>query len=217
MTQIYWIIFIIFFIYLLSQPKIPFQNISLDETYKIAKTGDILLFRWNNVDLLHNIISFFTHSGIIVEINNEKYVLETHMKNDTTQNGGVNLYKLSERINMYHGHNFLLRLKNNLVQSNHSHIIQQHIKQYLNLPFFDNYKKYYVQQCLPRKFCNSCFSQSPPDTPFLYCSQFVGIILKHLHLLNPNTNVNCISPYDLIFIENNGNKLYQDIVYRITK
>lgn len=212
MSYIWFILFFILF-YIILQPKIPFQDISLDNTYKIAKTGDILLFRWNNIDIFHNLVSFFTHSGIIIEINNEKYVLETHMKDDTN-NHGVNLYKLKDRITMYNGHNFLLRLKDTLKPTP---IHQKTLNNYLNTPFFDHYKQYYIQHCLPRKICKHCFSQPPPDTPLMYCSQFVGTILKHLQLLHPTTNVNCISPYDLIFIENNGDKLYQNTIYHIKK
>lgn len=217
----YWVFLIFLFLYIFSQPRLNFKSTTTSEIYKLAKTGDILLFRWNKVDLVHNFVSFFTHVGIVVEIDNEKYILETHLKGDTKHmgnpNGGVHLYDFKDRINMYNGHNFLLPIKEKLKNSNHNKIIKDNLDKYLKLPFFDNYKKYYIHQCLPRKFCKTCFSESAPDTSFVYCSQFVGMILKDLGLIDKNMNINCISPYDFIFIKNNKENIYQDIIYRIRK
>jgi hypothetical protein len=57
----YWIFLILLFLYIFSQPRLNFKDTSTDDIYTLAKTGDILLFRWNKVDLVHNFISFFTH------------------------------------------------------------------------------------------------------------------------------------------------------------
>lgn len=219
----YWVFFIIvvLILYVLSQPKLNFRNINVSDLYSKATTGDLLLFRWHSVNLIQNFVSFFTHVGIVVEIENKKYILETHLKGDTAHmgvtDGGVHLYDLKERINMYNGYNFLLQLKEKYRNKNYEQIIKKNLNNYLKLPFFDNYKSYYMRQCFPRKICNTCFSQAPPDTEMNYCSQFVGIVLKDLGVLDKNTNVNCISPYDFIFIKNNGDKLYEDVIYRITK
>lgn len=217
----YWIFFILLCIYILVRPKLKFKNTTTSEIYTLAKTGDLLLFRWHSVDLFHNIISFFTHVGIVVEIDNRKYILETHLKGDTkhmgNSNGGAHLYDFKDRINMYNGHNFLLPLEEKFRKSFHAEIIKNNLNKYLKLPFFDNYKKYYIQQCLPRKLCKTCFSKPPPDTTQTYCSQFVGMILKDLAILDKNTDVNCISPYDLIFIKNKKEKVFQDVIYRISK
>lgn len=219
--SIYWIIFLLVIIYILSQHRLTFTNITISDVSNIAKTGDILLFRWNSVDIIHNMLSFFTHIGIIVEIDNIKYVLETHLKGDTKHmgnpNGGVNIYKLENRINMYNGHNFLLRLKDNLVQPYHTQIIKQNIQTYMNIPFFENYKRYYIKQCLPRKFCHTCFVHNSTPDNFMYCSQFVGHILKDLLVLDPNKNIDCISPYDFIFLKHNNSKIFQDTIHRIVK
>ncbi len=217
----YWIFLILLFLYIFSQPRLNFKDTSTDDIYTLAKTGDILLFRWNKVDLVHNFISFFTHVGIVVEIDDKKYILETHLKGDTRHmgnpNGGVHLYDFKDRVNMYNGHNFLLPLKTKFKSRVHNKIIKDNISRYLKLPFFENYKKYYINQCLPRKFCKTCFSQPSPDTNYIYCSQFVGMILKDLDLINKNTDINCISPYDFIFIKNKKEEIYQDIIYRIRK
>ena len=219
--SIYWVVFLLIIIYIFYQPRLTFTNITVSDVSKIAKTGDILLFRWNSVDIIHNMLSFFTHVGIIVEIDNIKYVLETHLKGDTKHmgnpNGGVNIYKLEDRINMYNGHNFLLRLNNHLVQPYHTQIIKQNIQTYMNIPFFENYKHYYIKQCLPRKFCHTCFTHNSTPDNVMYCSQFVGHILKDLLLLDPNKNIDCISPYDFIFLKHNNSKIFQDTIYRIVK
>lgn len=220
--SIYWVILLLILIYILFQPRLNFKNMTVSDVSKLAKTGDLLLFRWNSADIFHNIISFFTHVGIIIEIDNVKYVLETHLKGDTIHmgnpNGGVNLYKLDDRINMYNGHNFLLRLKDNLVQPHHIQIIKQNIQNYMKIPFFENYKLYYIKQCLPRKFCHTCFSNTSLSNDSMFCSQFVGHILKDLLVLDPNKNIVCLSPYDFIFIkDNNKSKIFQDTIYRIVK
>ena len=217
----YWIFLIFLFLYIFSQPKLNFKNTTTSEIYELAKTGDILLFRWNTVDLVHNFISFFTHVGIVVEIEDQKYILETHLKGDTKHmgnlHGGVHLYDFKDRINMYNGHNFLLPLKERFRNPNHSQIIKDNLDKYFNLPFFDNYKKYYMHQCLPRKICKTCFSNSSPDTKYIYCSQFAGMVLKDLGLISKDMNINCISPYDFIFMKNKDENIFQDVIYRIRK
>lgn len=223
MSVWYWVFLVLSLVLVLNfvQPKLNFKNINESDVYSNARTGDLLLFRWHSVDLIHNFISFFTHVGIVVELDNKKYILETHREGDTVNmgvyDGGVKLYDLKERIRMYEGHNFLLPLKEKYRNKNHQEIIKNNLKNYIKLPFFDNYKEYYMRQCLPRMLCKSCFSEPPPDTQLNYCSQFVGIVLRDLGILNKGTNVNCISPYDFIFIKNNGDKLYEDVIYRITK
>lgn len=217
----YWIFLILLILYIVFQPRLNFKDSTISEIYTLAKTGDILLFRWNTVDLVHNFVSFFTHVGIVVEIDNQKYILETHLKGDTKHmgnpNGGVHLYDLKDRIEMYNGHNFLLPLKDKFKSPNYNKIIKDNLDKYLKLQFFDNYKKYYMHQCLPRKICKTCFAQSSPDTKYIYCSQFVGMILKDLGLLDKKMDINCISPYDFIFMKNKKERIFQDIIYRIRK
>ena len=116
------------------------KKYNLHDVYDNIIEGDIVLFRWKNINILENIFKIFTHVGIIIEINGKKYVLESHYIGDTNNMGyynynGVNIYEFKHRISMYEGDTFILKI--NTIYNN-SFNIQSKLKQYLEIPFNDN-------------------------------------------------------------------------------
>ena len=90
---------------------------------------------------------------MIFEHQNKKYILETHLKGDTDHmgyydKGGVNIYELRNRINMYEGYNFFLKLNDN----NRIFDLHKKIPIYKNISFNDKYKKHFLEYCLPKKY-----------------------------------------------------------------
>jgi len=118
---IFFILIIIFIILIIMKKNIhdnlnktvkKIMSIHLNNIYKYVNTGDIILFRSYKIDIIHDIISPFTHIGLIIVQNNNYYILETHKKGDTKYMGfdteGPNLYALYERLSKYKGELFIL-------------------------------------------------------------------------------------------------------------
>lgn len=85
-----------------------YKGISFEELHSTCNTGDILLFRWNDIDLGFRIFSKFSHVGMIYKKKNGKvYVLETHPEGETSNFGvdtsGVHLHNIKKRIRHYNG------------------------------------------------------------------------------------------------------------------
>jgi hypothetical protein len=218
--NLFYLVFIIilcfilynYFSYNLWSERLP--TYTIDNTYESAKTGDLILFRWHSVDIFHEMISPFTHVGMVVELNHQKYILETHSPGDTLhmgyETGGVHLYPLKQRISMYKGSNFLLKLNKNYNIS----IDENMIVQYYSIPFYDKYRQHYTEYCLPKKICNECISSKKLES--MFCSQFIGFLLQETGILDKNVNIDCLIPNDFITIQNKNGKLYNEL-YKITK
>lgn len=192
------------------------SNIDLDYIYNYSRTGDLILFRWHEISYYYDFVSSFTHVGMIFEHQNKKYILETHLKGDTDHmgyydKGGVNIYELRNRINMYEGYNFYLKLNDN----NRIFDLHKKIPIYKNISFNDKYKKHFLEYCLPKKICETCFT--PMYTESMFCSQLVGNILKDNNIIdNDNIDLSCVTPHDFLNIENKYGKIY-DKLYKINK
>jgi hypothetical protein len=84
-----------------------YKGISFNELQRTCNTGDIILFRWNDIDLGFRIFSKFSHVGMIYKKNKRLYILETHPEGETSNIGidtsGVHLHNLKKRIRYYNG------------------------------------------------------------------------------------------------------------------
>ena len=84
------------------------DRISAEKLYDDCKTGDIIYFRWNSVNPLHEIFSKYTHMGMIVVMNNEKYIFENNpikvAKMLGIDKSGAHLHNLQDRIDDYEGY-----------------------------------------------------------------------------------------------------------------
>jgi hypothetical protein len=216
-----FILYIIFFVIsiLLNVHDILHKTLekTVDEIYEIAETGDLVYFRWHEVDFKHEIISPFTHIGMIIEIDNIKYIIETHLEGDTKNigvyTGGVHVYPLKLRLSKYEGYTFLTKL-NVDAKPTHTDIIYflENINKYKEIPFKNEYKDFYLQQCVKHHVCNDCFEKSEPKQETLMCSEFIGFCLKELKIVPPDFNYVCLTPNDFKFIKKNNKQIYNDII-----
>ena len=181
------------------------KYININNIDKYIKTGDIILFRHNKIDFIHEIISPFTHVGIIIIINNKSYILETHEKGSTVymgfNNDGVNIYNLYDRLNKYNGITYLLKLIKPLSNNNINYLINN-IPKYLKIPYINNYKNYYFYNCL--------LSFNNNNKKGMICSEFIYYLLQDIFNNNINNNYKCTSPVDFIY-----NNLYEKKLYII--
>ena len=187
-------------------------NINLNQIDKYIKTGDIILFRYKNIDFIHEIISPFTHIGIIIINNNKSYILETHIKGDTLymgyNNEGVNIYNLYDRLNKYDGNTYLLKLINPLSNKQINNLINN-IPKYFKIPYIHNYKKYYFDKCI-NILCNQIENNKYNNG--MICSEFISYVLQDINDdLLKKINYKCVRPVDFLYNELYNNKFYNII------
>lgn len=189
----------------------------LDEIYDIAETGDLVYFRWKEVVFSHEIISPFTHIGLIVihPETKEKLIVETHLAGDTSHigiyKGGINIYPLKLRLSTYEGHAFLTKLKSKPLERD-SVKFWNNLKTFKSeIPFHDEYAEYFTKNCLKKRLCKNCFDIDKKEG--MFCSEFIGFALKQLNMVPQTFNHECLAPGDFRYIKNDkGEYLYGDIV-----
>jgi hypothetical protein len=208
------ILFIIIIFYLIIIKiyyfNIIFNNklyIKLNQIDNYIKTGDIILFRYNKINFIHELVSPFTHIGIIILYNNKSYILESHIKGDTLylgyNNEGVNIYNLYDRLNKYEGTTFLLKLNQPLSNKSINNLINN-ISKYKNIPYINNYKKYYFNKCI-----NIFYNNQLQINDGMICSELISYILQDIND-NNILNYKCIKPVDFLY-----NNLYEKQFYKI--
>jgi hypothetical protein len=206
------IIFLIFEYFSLQKLN-NFNSLSIQELYDNCKTGDLLYFRWKHISLLYTPFTLFTHIGIIVEINNEKFVLEIHEKGDAIKlgvlTGGVHLHKLVDRIKYYNGSIYHSSLKKNIDKEKLDLFIKN-IDNYKNINFNSNYIFFIVKNCFLQKFFNQCVIHNNQK---MFCSEFILFCLYELALIDKYCN--CYYPSDFTNIKSYDNEYLFDEIKKI--
>ena len=183
--------------------------INLDELYNNCKTGDLLYFRWNNVKLQNDIFSMFTHIGMILEINNDKFIIETHLEGDAKElgvtTGGVHLHKLSDRIKYYDGTIYHSPLKQD-IDKDKLILFIKNIDKYKNIQFTNDYINYITKNCLIQKFFNNCIENNNKK---MFCSEFTLFCFYELGLIEKNCK--CFYPSDFIHLKYKNEYLFGEI------
>lgn len=122
-----------------NYPKIDEDNLEtgdlvLFSTYECADLVDFLVLKWGSNVIFNN---YFTHSGIIIKINDKPYIFESrprllydHLTNTTRK--GVVLCDFHESINKYNGNIILCKSLLNEKQKND---ILNNYKLFKDLPF----------------------------------------------------------------------------------
>lgn len=202
------ILVLVFTIYLLYF----LHSYSIDSICRTAKTGDIVYFRWEKMPIEMNYVTPFTHVGMVLvdPKDDKRYILETHSARDLQYLGintsGINIYPLRMRIETYQGRIYYSRLKSAL----HLDVIRfvdfmAKVAVYkMTIPFYEEYKAYYLQNCIVNNMHNKVG---------LYCSEFVGLCLKDLGVLQKDFRHECLLPHDfLTIVDQSGEYLYDDLV-----
>lgn len=197
-------ILIVLIMYIITK-KIDLDKINVIKNVKDVnlQTGDLVLFRWHTVDILHDILSPFTHVGMVISLNNKKYILETHLKGDTKhmghETGGVHLYELQKRIDMYEGDNFILKIKDNLINDDNFQTLYNNFSLYSKIPFHDNYTGHFKNYCLPKMACDKCFAYYKRKG--MFCSEFIGFLLQELKILDKKHPIDCLTPSSFLYLD----------------
>lgn len=204
------LIFLLYFYKLFNINNIPY--ISFSKSF--LKTGDLILFRWHSIDAMESLVTSFTHVGMVVKLNNNLYILETHMKGDTSHMGyetsGVNIYDLKNRINSYKGNIFLLPIKKKFMTFENEKEIILNITNYKKIPFHDKYENHFKNICLLKKICKNCINKTNKNE--MFCSEFISKILQDINLMNENDDISCMTPHDLLYIKKNNERIFSNIV-----
>jgi hypothetical protein len=209
-----WIIAIIFLRVFLER-IITDCEISVNKIESNVKTGDVICFRSNDYTFLHDLVSPFTHIGIVIETINGKKILEMHDTNDLKHMGiyntGVNMYDLKYRIKTYEGDVYLSQLKTTVDKKKIKNLLSK--IEFLNkLKFDTNHKEHLIKKCMIKRGCKKCFKPEKKKLEYMFCSEFIGYILQELDVLEKEYDIACVLPGDFRFIIQNGNKLYKNII-----
>jgi hypothetical protein len=200
---------------------------TIDDIYNLSNTGDLIYFRWHEVDFKHEVISPFTHVSVVLVHpgTGKKYSLETHLAGDGVDlgvyKGGINIYPLKDRLHKYEGHTFLSKVKyvenmENIKNINVNDFLSKLDSYTEQIPFHNDYKGYFMKNCLKKRVCKDCFTIEEKDG--LFCSEFVGFCLKEFGLVPKEFDYNCLAPGDFRYVKNsNGEKIYGDNLIKVKK
>ena len=176
-----------------------YKKINIDEVLNVAETGDIILFKYKDkyfLDIKKHLLTFFSHCGMVVENDNNKYILENFSKNDYNKynnKGGATLIDLKSRIKDYNGSVFIIKLKNKLDLDRKNTLINK-LETYLKYNYYENYEKFMFQKCILNFKMNKNENE-------LICSEFVFMILKDLNLINYKEYISCKTPWNIFNLE----------------
>lgn len=183
----------------------------LERILEMSKTGDLVLFRWNTVDALHEVFTSFTHVGMVVDIMGEKHILETHMEGDAVNigvmDGGVHMYPFKQRVSAYDGEVFLLVRDQDIDETTEETFKLVTLPQLYDIPFDDAHRDHFKHYCIPNMLCSWCMTR-PDVRPGMFCSEFVGHLLKELKLQGSGFETGCLTPGDFVNIQNEQGKVY---------
>lgn len=211
-------VFIVSIIYVLDRLYIDTEmygisTINYNKIKKFANTGDLIIFRWNTIDVGFRLFSKFSHVGMIVKKNNKLYLLETHPKeHNEFDDSGVHLYHLKSRLDEYNGECYFSQIQiNKNKREEITTYIFDNLKQFKkNMPFDTNFRNIFVLNY----FCN-LLNLDLPEKKGMFCSEFIGTILQdtgtyHHH----HKNLASLNPGSFIDLKKNNKSLYHQL-YRV--
>lgn len=207
-------------------------KLNIDSICQTCQTGDIILFRWYYIDIGFRLFTKYCHVGIIFRNKQgDTYLLETHpdetqesneiLNNVNKTNGklssklpnknnikrGVNIYPLKTRLEEYDGYCYFLQLDKRIRDhTNNSVLNKKKLKLYKTIPFDDNFRYTFLQSWFYNKL-----GWEMPSKSKLYCSEFIGLVLKDIGVLEPHFNIHILSPSSFESLKRNNITLYTNI------
>jgi len=164
-----------------------------DRIYDLLKTGDLILFRsqrWTR-----NFV-YFTHVGMIVDLNGEKFVLELnkkYYKKDIVP--GVKLYKLLSRIANFDGKIYIAPI--NRIEKSSIYKLLNNLNEYYNIKF-DKYMFFTLLK--------NTFKIKNKKRTGMFCSEFIGYILQNIDILDKNYKIDTLFPESILDLKNKNNE-----------
>lgn len=182
---------------------------SYEKMESIANTGDLVIFRWNTVDVGFRLFSKFSHVGMIVKHKDKLYLLETHPKEDLESkidDSGIHLYHLKKRLEEYNGSYYFtqLNIQNNKRKDITTHIMTNLKKYKKTIPFDNNFRNIFVLN-----YFYNLFGIKLPERKSMFCSEFIGTILQDCNVYKHYKNISSINPGTFLeFKKQDGENLY---------
>jgi len=178
---------------------------------KTAKTGDLIIYRWEYVDVGYRMFSKFSHVAMVVKKGKNIYLLETHPNENKTNNKpdnqGIHLYLLKNRLSQYNGQYYLARLNKNIDRTLLTNNIIKDLSTYKKkIPFDNSFRDLFVYNY----FANRLGIKLPKQKE-MFCSQFIGHLLDKNKIYKHKENLASIEPGSFLSFEENGKKIYSDL------
>lgn len=167
----------------------------------MPRTGDLVLFRWDGIDAAHELVSAFTHVGIVVMVRGRPCILETHRDGDARHmgidGGGVRLYPLDLRVCTYPGGAWLLRANRTVDER----ALWRAARDLAGVPYDDDHRAHILRTCLLGR---------PPKVPrdAMFCSEFVGELLVRAGVLPRHVGTSCLTPESFVHLRVDGRPLF---------
>jgi hypothetical protein len=182
------------------------KGINIDKFLDTCQTGDIIITRWEHVDIGYRLFCKYCHVSMIYKNKlGEKFLIDTHPaeydEDDTHMEfprSGVNMYPLKERITNYQGTCYFLKLK-----------IPHKIKnfdfnKYKDIPFSTDFRFSFLKNW----FCNKFGIITTKTDNTMYCSELTGYILQDLGILSKKIKINTLSPDSFELLKVGNQNLY---------
>lgn len=182
--------------------------VSYEKMEEIAQTGDLVIFRWNTIDVGFRLFSKFSHVGMIVKHKGKLYILETHPKefpDSEIDDSGVHLYHLKNRLNVYNGTYYFTQLNtsDNKREQLRKHVLNNLNKYKKEIPFDLNFRNIFVLN-----YFYNLFNIKLPKRESMFCSEFIGTILAKCKIYKHYKNISSINPGTFIEFKKNGENVY---------
>lgn len=193
---------------MLTTPMVSYEKIE-----EIAQTGDLVIFRWNTIDVGFRLFSKFSHVGMIVKQKGKLYILETHPKEipeSEIDDSGIHLYHLKNRLNEYDGTYYFTQLNttNNKREKLRKHVLNNLKKYKKEIPFDTNFRNIFVLN-----YFYNLFHIKLPKRKAMFCSEFIGTILERCKIYKHHKNISSINPGTFLEFTKNGQNLYSPLYY----
>ena len=187
--------------------------VSYEKLENIANTGDLIIFRWNVIDIGFRLFSKYSHVGMIVKHKGKLYLLETHPKEtleDGIDDSGIHLYCLKKRLEEYNGTYYFTQLKksNNTKETIRGHILKNLKKYKKTIPFDTNFRNIFVLNF----FCN-LLGIKLPKRKAMFCSEFIATVLQECDIYKHHKNLSSINPGTFLDFKEDGKQLYSPLYY----
>lgn len=213
MKKIILLITIIYFIlrYIINNETGNFDNIDFNHMINVANTGDLICFRWSELNTIYRLFSMYSHVGMIIKINSKLYILETHPKNKISNNkSGVHLYLLESRIKKNFGSFYYSKLNTTIKKRKQIELhIKTNLKMYKKSIKFDNNFQYVFVKNYIYNLLNLNLKL---DKKTMFCSEFIGSILKITNIYN-HKNITGLHPGSFTYLMGNDKrKLYNQLL-----
>jgi hypothetical protein len=194
---------------MISTPKLNYKKL-----LEIADTGDLIIFRWNIIDVGFRLFSKYSHVGMIVKHKNKLYILETHpnenLYSNEKDNSGIHLYSLKPRLLEYEGTYYFTKLKSTCSRQNLKNHILQNLKKYKkDIPFDNNFRNTFVFN-----YIYNLLNIKVSNRKEMFCSEFIATILENCKIYKHSKNLSSINPGTFLEFTKNNKQLY-DSLYHI--